>query len=64
VLAYRRPAAEDVIVVLNLGDAPVRLPAAWGTDVLMGSGDAIAVLDDDGEEIVVIGGEISVWLRG
>ena len=65
VLAFSRPSdTSAVIVVLNLTDSPVHLPASWGTDVLVESGDEVAVLDNDGQEHLVIGGETAVWLRG
>lgn len=64
VLAFTRPGTESgVTVVLNLTDAPVHLPNSWGTSVLVESGDEVAVLDDDGREHLVIGGETAVWLR-
>ena len=65
-LAYRRPAADGtaVVVVLNLGDATLTLPSSLGTDVLVESGDAVAVLTVDDEEAVVLGPETAVWLRG
>ena len=65
-LAYRRPAADGtgVVVVLNLGEGTLTLPAALGTDVLVESGDAVAVLTVDDEEVVVLGPETAVWLRG
>ena len=51
-----------MLCVLNLGTRPVHLPAAFGTDVLVASGDDLAVLSDDGVEHVVVGGETAVWL--
>jgi len=63
VLAFRRPGDQDAVAVaLNLTDAAVRLPASWGTEMLIASGPDVAVLDDDGTEVLVLGGETAAWL--
>jgi len=63
VLAVRRLGTEgDVTAILNLTPDIVRLPGSWGSEVLVASGDNIAVLDDDGAEQLVIGGETALWL--
>ena len=66
VLAIRRSAADGtaVVAVINTGEASAHLPAALGTEVLVESGDAVAVLQDDGgAPALVIGPETAVWLR-
>lgn len=64
VLAYRRQGENgSVIVVLNLTDAPARLPSEWGVDVAMESSEDVVALDDDGVGQIVIGGETAIWLR-
>ena len=64
-LAFRRPSPSgDVICVLNLSEQPLRLPAAWGTALLLASSDDVADLTDGDEESTVIGGETAAWLRG
>jgi alpha-glucosidase len=66
VLAQQRtaPDGSSVICVLNLGTTSVRLPASWGTEVLVSSSDDVAVLaTDDEAEDVVVGGETALWLR-
>ncbi len=65
VLAFRRSAPDGsaTIAVVNLGDAAVHLPADWGIDVRLASGEDVAVLatDDDGESLAV-GAETALWL--
>ena len=65
VLAIRRLSdTGNVLAVLNTTDSPVRLPSSWGADVLLASGPEVALLDDDGVEMLVVGGETAVWVRG
>jgi len=65
VLAIRRLSdTGNVLAVLNTTDSPVRLPSSWGSDVLLASGPEVALLDDDGVEMLVVGGETAVWVRG
>lgn len=64
VLAYRREGADGgILVALNLTDAPVRLPSAWGVDVAMESSEDVVALEDDGVGQIVMGGETAIWLR-
>jgi alpha-glucosidase len=65
VLACERPDADGttVVCVLNLGELAITLPAEWGSDVLLASSDDVAVLEVDGEESLVLGGETALWLR-
>ena len=65
VLAFQRTAADGstLICALNLGEGTVRLPAAWGTEVLLASNDDVAVLaTDDGAEGLAMGGETALWV--
>lgn len=73
-LGIRRTASDGsaVVAVLNLRKKPLALPAALGTEVLVESGDAVAVLTTDRDEDVlttdrdeylVLGPETCVWLR-
>ena len=64
-LAFERTAADGsaVTCVLNLSETALRLPSAWGVDVLLASGDDVAVLaTDDGAEELVLGSETALWL--
>jgi len=64
-LAFRRTAADGgtVTCVLNLSETSLRLPVAWGTDVLLASSDDVAALaTDDGAEELVLGSETALWL--
>ncbi len=65
VVALRRPGRDgtDVVSVINLGTGTVRLPAEWGTDLLVSSSDDVAALStDDGPPSMVVGGETALWL--
>ncbi len=64
-LAFRRPSEQGpgVLAVLNMGERPLALPASLGTEVLVESGDQVAVLSDGDAEHLVIGPETTVWLR-
>ena len=66
VLALRRTSSvgPGVIAVINTGDHAVTLPGELGTEVLIASGDEIAVLEDDTGARVALGAESAVWLRG
>lgn len=66
VLALRRnaPDGQGVTAVINTGDHAVTLPGELGTEVLIASGDEIAVLEDDTGARVALGAESAVWLRG
>ena len=64
-LAFQRAAADGstVTCVLNLSESTLRLPAAWGREVLLGSTDDVAVLaTDDGAEELVLGSETALWI--
>ena len=64
-LAFERTAADGsaVTCVLNLSETALRLPSAWGVDVLLASSDDVAVLaTDDGAEELVLGSETALWL--
>ena len=66
VLAVRRTAADgsSVVAVVNTGEHSARLPAELASaQVLVASGDSVAVLDDEGDAVLVIGPETAVWLR-
>jgi alpha-glucosidase len=63
VLAIRRSApAGDVISVINLTDAVLHLPHAWGTEVLVASSEDVAVLKTGDDVALAIGPETAVWL--
>lgn len=64
-LAVRRGTVDgsSVVSVINLGEQTLRLPTSLGTEVLVESGEDVAVLSDGEEEYLVIGGETAVWLR-
>ena len=67
VLVIRRtsPDGSSVVAVLNLTDGVVRLPAHWGTEVLVSSGDDVAVMSiDEGGSFIALGAETAAWLRG
>ena len=66
VLAIRRtaPSGPSVLAVINTGDRAGMLPAELGTDVLMASGDGIAVVEDEDGTRLALAGETAVWLRG
>lgn len=67
VLSIRRSADDGtgVISILNLGNNAVRLPAAWGNEVLVASSDDVAAMTtDDDAATIVVGPETAVWLRG
>ena len=68
VLALRRFTEEQgqpsVVVVMNMSDTAIHLPKDWGVDVLVTSGDDVAVIESDEGHHLVIGGETAVWLRG
>ena len=64
-LAFQRAAADGstVTCVLNLSESTLRLPTAWGSEVLLGSTDDVAVLaTDDGAEELVLGSETALWI--
>lgn len=67
ILALRRTAADGsgVDVILNLGDQVARVPSTLGTQILVQSGDEVAILaeDPDSPAHLVIGPETCVWLR-
>ncbi len=53
-----------LISVLNVGAGAAVLPAEWGTEVLLASGDDVAVLDThEGAPALAVGAETAVWLR-
>ena len=64
-LAFERQGADGSIVrcALNLGEASIALPAAWGTQVLAASGDTVAELHAEQQAHHVLGGETAIWLR-
>lgn len=64
-LAMRRGTVDgaSVIAVINMGETTLRLPAALGTDVLVESGDQVAVLSEGDADVLVLGPETAVWLR-
>lgn len=64
-LAFERwtPQGSGVRIALNFGTTAATLPADWGTDVLIASGDQVAVMATDAGEQVVIGSDTAVWLR-
>ena len=65
-LVIERTAADGSVVrcALNTGQVTATLQAAWGTDVLIASGDAVAVMDvDGGLPSLVIGPDTAVWFR-
>jgi alpha-glucosidase len=65
VLAVRRihEDGDTLVAVLNINDHPVHLPPEFGSTVVLGSGDDVAVLEtDDGEVTVALGAETAVWL--
>lgn len=63
-LVHRRGEGSDAIIsVLNMSDHPAELPAAWGTDVLLGSNPDVAVLHGAEGDVLALGGETAVWLR-
>ncbi|MEY4137125.1 MAG: hypothetical protein RL205_1253 [Actinomycetota bacterium] len=66
VLAFRRiaPDGSAVVSIINLNDATVHLPAAWGSEVLISSSDDVAQLTTGGEDVLVVGAETALWLRG
>lgn len=65
VLALSRPGGDGaVLVALNVTGAAVHLPASWGTSILVASSEQVALLDDEGQEHLVIGPETTVWLAG
>jgi len=73
-LARRAATGSAVLVIVNLGEQPLHLPAALGTEVLIGSSDQVAVLNaPDAPEHgastaagahLVLGPDTCVWLRG
>lgn len=53
----RVPAGQDaessaLICVINFGEMPIHLPAEWGVDVLLASGENLAILAEDASEQV------------
>ncbi len=75
-LAIRRTGTDGATVIsaINLTDRSVRLPAEWGTDVLIASGPDVASLSTDDASssdhpdtaptaTLAIGPETAVWLR-
>lgn len=71
VLVVERPARDGgggVLAVVNMGDGPAVLPPSWGTDVLLASGDGVAVIrtgdDEDADDAAVaLAPDTTVWLR-
>ncbi|MFA7322851.1 MAG: glycoside hydrolase family 13 protein [Candidatus Nanopelagicales bacterium] len=64
VLAIKRiDEALGVTSIINTGEHLVHLPAALGTDVLIASGDAVAIVDTDEGSHLVLGAETAVWIR-
>lgn len=67
-LALRRftdePGHPSVLVILNMSEEVVHLPAAWGSDVLLSSNDDVAVVSVDDANHVAMGPETALWLRG
>ncbi|MEZ5115725.1 MAG: glycoside hydrolase family 13 protein [Candidatus Nanopelagicales bacterium] len=70
-LAVERPARDGgggVLAVVNVGKDVATLPASWGTEVLVASGDGVAVVtsgdaEDEGLAAVALAPETAVWLR-
>lgn len=64
-LAFERrmPQGSGIRIALNFGTTATTLPADWGTDILIASGDQVAVMATDAGEQVVIGNDTAVWLR-
>lgn len=56
--------AAKVLAVINFSEASVELPAAWGTEVLLASGESFAEVTVDESSYLVIGPDTCVWLRG
>lgn len=52
-----------VLAAINFGETSVELPAEWGTDVLIGSGESFAEVTVDESTYLVIGPDTCVWLR-
>ena len=69
VLGIRRPADDgsSIVSVINLTDTTVRLPASWGTDLLVASSVDVAALSTDhaaaDTSVLVLGSETAAWLR-
>lgn len=65
VLALRRtgPDGSSVVAVVNLNNSIVRIPAVWGTTLLVASSDDVAIVStDDGTQFVAVGPETALWL--
>ena len=67
-LGIRRTADDgsSVLAIINLGEANLRLAPSLGIEVIVESGEMVAVVSEDptSEPRLVVGPETAVWLRG
>ena len=67
-LGIRRtaPDGSSVRVIINLGEANLRLAPSLGIEVIVESSEMVAVVSEDpaSEPRLVVGPETAVWLRG
>ena len=66
VLAIRRSADDgtSVVSIINLNNGVVRLPADWGSELLVASSDDVAVVStDESGAFLAVGAETAVWLK-
>ena len=66
VLAVRRtgPDGSAVVSIINLNNAVVHLPSAWGTQLLVASSDDVAAMaTDESCTFIALGPETAAWFR-
>jgi hypothetical protein len=42
----------------------VHLPTTWGSELLISSSDDVALLNTGGEDVLAVGAETALWLKG